>query len=347
MNPPAIFAGLVDLASADLGAEALGASDDFFAGVENLVLPGRAQFDEHRYTDRGKWMDGWESRRKRARGHDHCIVKLGARGQVYGFDIDTSHFVGNHPPYASVEGIDSPVDASFAELDARPWRPLLPQVPLAPGTQNLLAAEPSDAVTHVRLSIFPDGGVARFRVYGKVRSSFGPAVRDERSGAEVPAGLVDLGALKNGALAVAASNARFGGMNNMLLPGRARTMGEGWETRRGRPPDHRHDWIVVRLAARGSLQVIEVDTNHYKGNFPERCSLEGIDWDGARITDLTDVEANDRWAALVAPTRLEADARLFLRSEILPHGPLTHVRLNIFPDGGVSRLRLWGVRDGG
>ncbi|HSY24119.1 MAG TPA: allantoicase [Polyangiaceae bacterium] len=347
MNPPAIFAGLVDLAGADLGGEALGANDDFFAGVENLILPGHAQFDEHRYTERGKWMDGWESRRKRGRGHDHCILKLGARGQVHGFDIDTSHFVGNHPPYASVEGVDAPADASFAELDAKAWQPLLPQVPLAPGSQNLFAAEPFGAVTHVRLSIFPDGGVARFRVYGKVRSSFPPPVLDERSRAEVPAGLVDLAALKNGALAIAASNARFGGMNNMLLPGRARTMGEGWETRRGRPPDHRHDWIVVRLAARGSLQVVEVDTNHYKGNFPERCSLEGIEWDGARITDLIDVESNDRWSALVAPTRLEADTRLFLRDAILPHGPLTHVRLNIFPDGGVSRLRLWGTRDGG
>ena len=347
MNPPAIFAGLVDLASSDLGAEALGASDDFFAGVENLILPGPAQFDEHRYTDRGKWMDGWESRRKRTRGHDHCIVKLGARGQVYGFDIDTSHFIGNHPPYASVEGMDAARDASFGELDdAKAWRALLPQVPLSPGTRNVFAAEPSDAVTHVRLSIYPDGGVARLRVYGNVRASFEPPVLDERSRAEVPVGLVDLAALKNGAVAVAASNARFGGMNNMLLPGRARTMGEGWETRRGRPPDHRHDWIVVRLAARGSLQVVEVDTNHYKGNFPERCSLEGIDWDSARITDLID-EGNDRWAALVPPVRLEANARLFLRDEILPHGPLSHVRLSIFPDGGVSRLRLWGARYGG
>jgi allantoicase len=346
MREPATFAGLVDLAAADLGGQALGASDDFFAGVENLILRGRAVFDEHRYTDRGKWMDGWESRRKRGKGHDSCVIALGARGRVYGFDIDTAHFIGNHPPFASVEGLEAAADTPLAELSAGPWRPLLAQVPLQPGSQNLFAAEPSRAVTHVRLSIFPDGGVARFRVFGKVEASFAPPELDEQSRAEVPVGLVDLGALKNGAHALACSDARFGAMNSMLLPGRARVMGEGWETRRGRPPDHRHDWILVRLAARGSVDVIEVDTNHYKGNFPERCSIDAIDWPDARITDLIDAGGGSPWSVLLPPTPLEADARLFLRSEILAHGTISHVRLNIFPDGGVSRLRLWGKRQG-
>ncbi len=340
MSAPAAFAGLVDLAAADLGGEAVGANDDFFAGVANLIRRGRAHFDEDRYTEQGKWMDGWESRRKRGAGHDWCVLRLGAPGRVYGFDIDTQHFVGNHPPFAAVDGLRAPATTSFADFAAMPWRSLLPQVPLKAGSQNLFAAEPSDAVTHVRLSIFPDGGVARFRVFGKVEPHAAEPELDERSRVEVPAGLVDLGALKNGAIAVACSDSRFGGMNNMLLPGRAKIMGEGWETRRGRPPDHRHDWIIVKLSLRGSLRVVEVDTNHYKGNFPEHCALEGMHAPDARITDLIGATT---WHPLLPPTPLRADTRHFFEREIQPHAPISHVRLNIFPDGGVSRLRLWGT----
>jgi allantoicase len=342
LSDPATFAGLVDLAAADLGGVALGATDDFFAGVEQLIQRGRARFDPDRYTDRGKWMDGWESRRKRGAGHDSCVLKLGAPGRVYGFDIDTAHFIGNHPPFAAVEGVWAPATASLGDLDGLAWSPLLWQVPLKPGSQNLFAAEPSAPVSHVRLSIFPDGGVARFRVFGKVEPGAVPQELDDRSRVEVPAGLIDLGALRNGALALTSSDARFGDMNSLLSPGRARHMGEGWETRRGRPPDHGHDWIIVRLAATGTLQVIEVDTNHYKGNFPEYCSLEGLAWPGAKITDLISASA---WHTLLPKARLEADARRFFKHELASHGPISHVRLNIYPDGGVSRLRLWGARD--
>jgi allantoicase len=339
---PRSFVGLVDLASAELGGKALGASDDFFAGVANLIQPGRAIFDPDRYTDRGKWMDGWESRRKRVHGHDFCVLELGAPGRVYGFDVDTSHFVGNHPPFAQIEGVRAPPGTPLPELLARSWVKLLPQSPLGPGCQNLFAAEPCEAVSHVRLSIYPDGGVARLRIYGKVEpGSALPSEHDsdELTRREIPAGLVDLAALKNGALALACSDARFGHMQSLLLPGRARVMGEGWETRRGRPPDHRHDWILIQLAERGTIEAIEVDTNHYKGNYPERCSIDFIDAPSALTTDL--MGAPD-FSPLVEEVPLQADKRHFLKREISPHGPVTHVRLNIFPDGGISRLRLWG-----
>jgi allantoicase len=340
--PARTFVGLVDLASAELGGKALGASDDFFAGVENLIQPGPAVFDPDRYTERGKWMDGWESRRKRVTGHDSCVLELGAPGRVYGFDIDTAHFVGNHPPFAAIEGLRAPPGTPLEELLARSWVKLLPQVPLGPGCQNLFAAEPCEAVSHVRLSIYPDGGVARLRVYGKVEP--GSALTsehdtDELTRREIPAGLIDLAAVKNGALALACSDARFGHMQSLLLPGRARVMGEGWETRRGRPPDHRHDWILIQLAERGTIEAIEVDTNHYKGNYPERCSVDFIDAPSALTTDL--MGAPD-FSPLVEEVPLQADQRHFLKREILPHGPVTHVRLNIFPDGGISRVRLWG-----
>src|SRR5690606_1781236 len=179
--------------------------------------------------------DGWETRRKRGPGHDFCVIALGVPGRVFGFDIDTRHFVGNHPAYASVDGLRAAPSAGLAELLAMPWRTLLPESPLGPGCQNLLAAEASDAVSHVRLNIFPDGGVARFRVYGRVERCSAAPDLDDATRAQVPAGLVDLGALQHGARALAGSDARFGHMHSLLLPGRARVMGEGWETRRSRP----------------------------------------------------------------------------------------------------------------
>jgi allantoicase len=338
----ASFTGLVDLAAASLGGRAVGTSDDFFAGMGNLLLPGRGVFVEGKFTDRGKWMDGWESRRKREAGHDWCIVELGAAGRVLGLDIDTNHFVGNAPSFAAVEGVVAPRGTPAAELLGLAWTVLLPPSALRPGSQNLFAAEAAGAVSHVRLRIFPDGGVARFRVFGRVQPGW-EADRDDETRTHVPANLVDLGAVKNGGLALACSDAFFGPMNNLLLPGRAENMGGGWETRRKRAPGH--DWILVQLGARGAIEALEVDTNHFKGNYPDRCSLDAIDAPGARVTDLVGASAYAGaiagWRPLLPETKLGASARHFFRAA---PAAATHVRLNVFPDGGVSRLRLWGTR---
>jgi allantoicase len=339
----ASFTGLVDLAAEAFGGRAVACSDDFFAEVGSMLKPGRGVFIEGKFTDRGKWMDGWESRRKRGAGYDYAIVELGALGEVLGLDVDTHHFVGNHPPFASVEGTRAPRGASAEELAACVWTPLLTQSPLRPDSQNLFAAERIGPVSHVRLNIFPDGGVARFRVFGSVHADLGAQhadARDDETRTHVPAGLVDLGALANGALALACSDAFFGPMNNLLLPGRAENMGGGWETRRKRQPGY--DWILVKLAARGVVSHVELDTNHFKGNYPDRASLEIIDAPGAQITDLV---RSSQFRALLPETKLSASHRHFaaVRADA---GPGTHVRLNIFPDGGVSRLRLWGRADG-
>jgi allantoicase len=341
----ASFTGLVDLAAAELGGRAVGASDEFFAGVDNLIRPERAVFIPDKFTERGKWMDGWESRRKRTPGHDWCILELGASGQVVGLDIDTAHFNGNHPSFASVEGVYAARGTPLAELQQLTWSELLPQSPLRPDSQNLFAvsAGPEGArpVNFIRLNIFPDGGVARLRVFGKVSPEWTPEDRDPETSARVPATWVDLAAVKNGALALACSDARFGPMNNLLLPGRAANMGGGWETRRSRQPNQ--DWILIRLAARGTPAVVEVDTNHFRGNFPDRCSIQTIDAPCARITDLIGSSA---WHTVLPETKLAASKRHFFQAELLTPSVCSHVRLNIFPDGGISRLRLWGTRDG-
>lgn len=334
--------GLVDLASAMLGGQAVSTSDDFFASAQSMLAPGPAVFIPGKYTERGKWMDGWESRRKRGPGHDYCLVRLGVPGRVLALDIDTAHFIGNHPAFASVEGTFALPGASVEEVLSQPFQELLAQAPLLPGSQNVFVAEPGGVVTHLRLNIFPDGGVARFRAYGKVAPSGRQPSLDDATRAHVTAELSDLAALENGALALACSDAHFGGMNHLLLPERALNMGSGWETRRRRGPGH--DWIVIQLGARGTPRVVEVDTHHFKGNFPERCALDGIDAEGARPSDLV---ASDAWRPLLAETRLQADHRHFFRDpELSGTAPITHVRLRIFPDGGVSRLRVWGERAG-
>jgi allantoicase len=341
--PAAAFTGLVDLAAAGLGGVVLGASDDFFASANNLIEPGRGVFIEGKFTDRGKWMDGWESRRKRGPGHDWCVLELGAAGTVVGFDVDTHWFVGNSPAFVAIEGVHAARGTPLTALLALEWRELLPQMPVRPDAQNLFAAMAGAPVTHVRLNIFPDGGVARFRVFGQVAPTWATPALDGPSRSHVVAGSVDLGAVANGALALACSDAFFGPMNNLLLPGRADDMGGGWETRRKRVAQHGtpHDWILIRLAARGTIDTIEVDTNHFKGNYPDRCALHGIDAPGARITDLI---ANQAWVPMLPETKLAADDRRFFTTEIVAHRPVSHVRLSIYPDGGVSRLRLWGTR---
>ncbi|HKU43080.1 MAG TPA: allantoicase [Polyangiales bacterium] len=340
MNEPAAasFTGLVDLAAAELGGKALGTSDDFFAGMENLIQPGRGVFVPDKFTERGKWMDGWESRRKRSEGYDWCVLSLGAPGRVLGLDIDTHHFNGNHPQFASVDGLYAEPSASLEQLTAATWSELLGQVPLRPDAQNLFAATDVGPCTHLRLNIFPDGGVARFRAYGRVAPEWAAPQLDDDTRRHVGSGAVDLAALTNGGITLACSDARFGPMHNLLLPGRAANMGGGWETRRSRSPNR--DWILVQLGARGKAQVIEVDTNHFKGNYPDRCALEIIDAPGARITELIRSSA---WHSIVPESKLHAHTRHFF--EHLPALPATHVRLTIIPDGGVSRLRVWGLRE--
>lgn len=338
----ATFNGLVDLAAESIGGRALYANDEFFAGVENLLKPGRGVFLPDEYTERGKWMDGWESRRKRQPGNDFAIVELGVAGKIRGLDIDTNYFLGNHPPYASVEAVSAARDASRDELLAMRWTEILPQSPLWPGSQNLFSVQEASTFTHVRLQIFPDGGVARFRVYGDVAPDWEHQDIDPKAAAQLERGEVDLALVRNGGLAFACSDMFFGPMNNLIAPGRAANMGGGWETRRRRGPGH--DWILVRLGARGTVGLVEIDTNHFRGNYPDRCTLEGVDAAAARITDLI---ASRDFRPILPETKLSADTRHFYRSDLAERGPFTHVRLSIFPDGGVSRLRVYGKRVAG
>ncbi|MBU6487515.1 MAG: allantoicase [Burkholderiales bacterium] len=318
----------LNLADPRLGAKALAASDEFFAPKERMLDPQPAVFIPGKYDDHGKWMDGWETRRKRTTGQDWCVVKLARRGKIEGVDIDTSHFTGNYPPAASIEACASASD--MPPDDAR-WHMLVPPTALQGNQHHYLAVCDTGAFTHIRITLFPDGGVARLRVYGRPAPDASEAAS---SGAE----LVDFAAAINGAYVVAANNQHFGLASNMLMPGRGANMGDGWETRRRREPGN--DWAIIALAQPGAIRKIEVDTAFFKGNYPDRCSLQAAHVTGG--TDESLITQSMFWPVLLAEQPLRMDAQHFYERELAALGAVTHVRFNIFPDGGVSRLRLWG-----
>ncbi|MBS1210173.1 MAG: alc [Proteobacteria bacterium] len=311
-----------NLADPRLGAATVSASDEFFAPPERMLAPAEPVFIPGKYDDHGKWMDGWETRRKRKPGNDWCIIKLARPGRIFGVDIDTRHFTGNYPPGASIEACHSNADKPGEEVR---WTSLLPAVALQGNAHHYHAVNSTETWTHLRLSIYPDGGIARLRVYGRPAGDWAVA------GAQL-----DLAAAINGAWIVAANNEHFGAAATLLLPGRGLNMGDGWETRRRREPGN--DWCIIALAAPGIIERVEVDTAHFKGNYPDACSLQAARMSGG--TEQSLITQSMFWPELLAPQKLQMDAEHDYAT--IAMGPVTHVRFNIFPDGGVSRLRLFG-----
>jgi len=327
------FTQLTDLAAERLGGKVLHATDDFFAEKENLIKPGRGIFIPDKYTDRGKWMDGWESRRKRTPGHDWAVIQLATSGRIIGFDIDTNFFLGNHPPHASIEAahinsvssISSPIAIGWDKIG---WKEILPKSHLDAGSQNFYTNNSNDLFTHLRLHIYPDGGVARLRVYGEVFKDWSTINPNEE---------IDLAAAINGGKAIACNDMFFSSMRNLIMPGRGVNMGDGWETKRNRTPNNR-DWVILKLAHPGVVKRVIVDTCHFKGNYPDSCSIEACD----SANDEAVIENKAEWKTILPQQKLNADSEHEFKKEIHKHETISHVRLNIFPDGGVSRLRLFG-----
>jgi allantoicase len=357
----------INLADSRLGATALSASDEFFAPKERMLQSGEPEWRAGVYDDHGKWMDGWEPRRRRDSGHDHCIVKLAAPGVLTALDVDTRHFTGNYPPYASVEACrmvgtsgaeaervgtaganaqgaatprgttpsvaTSSMASGVAASNADPrgvgatWVELLPYVPLKGNQRNLFAVTGANIWTHLRLNIFPDGGVARLRAYG--------AVHREWQGETA---CLDLAAALNGGRALACSDEHYGSRHNLLLPGRGASMADGWETRRRREPGY--DWVILQLGHPGRIRKVEIDTAHFKGNFPHQVSIQG-----ALLEAVDDADLTSRclyWPTLLEPQLLQADHIHAFEAQLQDLGPISHARVNMHPDGGMSRVRLFG-----
>ncbi len=323
------FTELIDLASEKLGGAVLYANDDFFAPKENLLKPNAPIFIEGKYTDLGKWMDGWETRRRRSprldEKFDWCVIRLGLAGIIHGVIVDTSFFRGNFPSHCSLEAcaIDGLPNIEQLLDTGTKWAEILPQAELKGDSQNRFTINYNRRITHLRLKIYPDGGVARLRVFGEVLPHW-EALRRRNSE-------IDLAAAEHGGTVLEASDMFFGHRHNLIMPGRAQDMSDGWETKRRRGEGF--DWCVIKLGNAGTIKRVEVDTSHFKGNYPESCSIEA-----GSNTNLDEIV----WQELLPKTRLQAHARHIFVDELENCGTVTHVRFNIYPDGGVSRLRLYG-----
>ncbi len=309
------FTELIDLAAERAGGAVLLANDEFFAEKENLLKNSPPVFIHDKYTDRGKWMDGWETRRRRTPGHDWCVIKLGLPGVIRGALVDTSHFKGNYPTHCSIEACSG----FAAPPESNDWIEVLTKSELKGDAENPFAMASPYRWTHLRFNIFPDGGVARLRVYGDPV----PEWKELLSANSV----FDLAAAANGGLVTESSDMFFGSRQNLIMPGAAAGMHDGWETRRRRGPGY--DWAIIRLATSGFIRRVEIDTSHFKGNFPESCSLEG--W------------FDNEWGEILGRVKLQADTRHIFETEIRSSEAVSQVRLNIFPDGGVARLRVFGL----
>jgi allantoicase len=319
-DKPHPFHEWIQLEQPRLGSQVVYATDEFFATKERLIDPKEPVFIDDKYDDHGKWMDGWESRRKRIPGHDYCVIRLGVPGVIHGVDIDTSFFTGNYPPQASIEAC-----VSEDEVPSGGWFEILPTTDLAGDTHHFLAIDCDSIITHLRVNIFPDGGIARLRVYGEVRPDFSQID-----------GVIDLLALEHGGRALSCSDEHYGSMHNLNVAGRGVNMGDGWETARRRGPGN--DWVVLALGHAGTVESVEVDTAHFKGNYPDRVALDGV----LVAAGEAPAHDDDSWQPLLPESKLEMDKQHVYSTELLAPGVISHVRMSIFPDGGISRLRLFG-----
>ncbi|MFI6497408.1 allantoicase [Nonomuraea typhae] len=310
------FTRLPDLALRSYGGAVVAASDESFAEKEALVRPDRPGFQAETFGNKGQVYDGWETRRRRTPGYDWAIVRLGLPGVVRGLVIDTAWFKGNYPPHASVEACEVPGHPSPEDLSAAAWTEILPRVDLKGDAEHPFEVRSAQRFTHVRLNMYPDGGIARLRVHGEVRPDL--SLYDGLS--------LDLAALANGAVVTECSNEFYSAPHHAIAPGLARHQAEGWETARRR--DAGNDWLVIRLAARGLIRLAEIDTTNLLYNAPGEIRLQGRDGDGA-------------WSDLLPRTRLQPDTPH--RFRLAEPRPVTHVRADIYPDGGLARIRLHGT----
>ena len=310
----------VQLEQPRLGTRVTYVTDEFFGARDRLIDPQAPVFVDDKYDEHGKWMDGWESRRRRDGGHDYCVVRLGVPGIIHGFDVDTSYFTGNYPPHVSIEAC-----VGEGDMPEAGWVELVPKTDIAGDSHHYLDVRNDTVFTHVRLHIYPDGGIARLRIFGEVKADFTDVE-----------GFVDLAAVEHGGRPLACSDQHYGSVHNLLAPGRGANMGDGWETARRRGPGN--DWVIIALGQPGIIERAEIDTAHFKGNFPDRASLEAAMFDN----DDDAIAESAKWLTLLPETRLKMDQQHYFDETLRKTGPVSHVRVSIYPDGGISRVRLFG-----
>ncbi len=317
--------GLIDLAQPRLGTKVIYKTDDFFASANRIINPSLPIFKEGVFDKNGKWMDGWESRRKRTSGHDHIILKLGKPGKISKVDVDTSYFNGNQPAMISIEGAYSHLN----KINQLKWVSIIPKKKTKANSHHFFSIKNKKIFTHIKFNIFPDGGVARLRLYGSIAKS--KKIENKK---------INLASLLDGASVIACNNEHFGKAENILAPGKAKNMGDGWETRRRR--DKGYDWLILNSIDGNEIDKIEISTHHFKGNFPSHCSLQAAYLSKKNSKQI--VKSSNKWSYLLNKTKLSSNKTHIFKNTLMKKEKINHIRINIFPDGGISRFKIFGKR---
>ena len=317
--------GLIDLAQSRLGSKIVYKTDEFFAPAKRIINPWPPVFKEGVFDKHGKWMDGWETRRKRSKGHDYLILKLGKPGQIYKVDIDTSYFSGNHPTKVSMQACFS--KKNIPNKNSK-WTTILKKQSTKANSHHFFNIKNKSIFSHIKLNIFPDGGVARLRVYGTIenKKKFGKKI-------------LNLTSVLNGATPIVCNNEHFGRAENILAPGIGKNMGDGWETRRSRGKNF--DWLIIKCATAGRIGKIQIDTHHFKGNYPDKCSLQAA-YINSKISNKSIVNSSKKWKLLLNKVKLNAHKKHNFQNKLMKNKKVNYIRINIFPDGGISRIRMFG-----
>jgi len=317
--------GLIDLAQSRLGTKVVYKTDEFFAAAKRIINPWPPVFKEGVFDQHGKWMDGWETRRKRNKGHDYLILKLGKPGKINKVDVDTSYFNGNQPNKVSLEACISKKKIPNKKSN---WVTILNKKTTRPNSHHFFNIKNKSIFTHIKLNIYPDGGVARLRIYGsmEIKKKFAK-------------GIINLTSVLNGATPIACNNEHFGRAENILAPGSGKNMGDGWETRRSRGKNF--DWLILKCATQGNISSIQIDTHHFKGNYPDKCSLQASYLSG-KIKNSVIVAKSKKWKLLLNKVKLYAHKKHNFKNNLMKNKKINYIKINIFPDGGISRIRVFG-----
>ena len=320
--------GLIDLAQSRLGSKIVFKTDEFFAPAKRIINPWPPVFKEGVFDKNGKWMDGWETRRKRTKGFDFLILKFGKPGLIKKVDVDTSYFSGNHPDQVSLQACISKKKIPDKKTK---WTTIIKKSRTKANSHHFFFVKNKNYFTHVKLNIFPDGGVARLRIYGSMKIKNKKQKRNQ-----------NLTSVINGAVPIACNNEHFGRAENILAPGMGKNMGDGWETRRSRGKNF--DWLILKCATPGKINKIQIDTHHFKGNYPDKCSVQGA-YLNNRISSKSIVKKSKNWKLLLNKVKLHAHKKHNFINKLMKNKKINYIRINIYPDGGISRIRVLGRAD--
>ena len=320
-----ISAKMINLADPRIGSKIIFKTDDFFAAAHRILKTDIPVFKDGLFDKHGKWMDGWETRRRRSKGYDYLVLKLGKPGKIFNIDIDTSHFNGNQPTHASLEGCFS---RSKPNKKTK-WTRLLGKKKLGPNKNHNFKSQNKSTFNYIRLNIFPDGGVARLRLYGKIEI-------DKKT---INNKNINLTSVLNGASIVGCNNEHFGRAENIIAPGKGKNMGDGWETRRSRGKNF--DWLIIKFGKPGLIKKLEIDTHHFKGNYPDSCSIQTAIINKDLSNNLI-VKNSKNWKFILNKSKLSAHKKHVFKKFIIKRNKENYLKINIYPDGGIYRIRAFG-----